>query len=281
MHVVDRGGEARVRRPGRELRRRRRAARASALARVRRRAPRADRRGRERRAAARARPRCRGSCTGSAGVLGAGEPTRGDTVHLDVADRFGNLISATPSGGWLQSSPTIPALGWPLGTRAQMFWLEEGLPSSLAPRQAAAHDAVAGARAARRRAVARVRHARRRPAGAVGAARPRCATSTAGSNLQEAIDAPEWHTDHLIASFYPARGRAALARRRVAVRRRDDRRPAAARPRRHGRPAPWSLGRVSAVAREAASCVAAANARGMQGYAVLSLRHSSCVAPTP
>ena len=60
--------------------------------------------------------------------LGAGEPTRGDTVHLDVADRFGNLLSATPSGGWLQSSPTIPELGWPLGTRAQMFWLEEGLP---------------------------------------------------------------------------------------------------------------------------------------------------------
>ncbi len=54
-------------------------------------------------------------------------------MHLDVADRWGNLVSATPSGGWLQSSPTIPALGWPLGTRAQMFWLEEGLPSSLAP----------------------------------------------------------------------------------------------------------------------------------------------------
>jgi gamma-glutamyltranspeptidase/glutathione hydrolase len=66
--------------------------------------------------------------------LGAGEPTRGDTVHLDVADRFGNLFSATPSGGWLQSSPVIPALGWPLGTRAQMFWLEDGLPSSLKPR---------------------------------------------------------------------------------------------------------------------------------------------------
>src|SRR5439155_26376020 len=69
------------------------------------------------------------------GLLGTGEPTRGDTVHLDVADRFGNLLSATPSGGWLHSSPTIPALGWPLGTRAQMFWLEEGLPSSLAPRK--------------------------------------------------------------------------------------------------------------------------------------------------
>src|SRR4029077_2465627 len=63
-----------------------------------------------------------------------GEPTRGDTVHLDVADRFGNLFSATPSGGWLQSSPTIPALGWPRGSRAQMFWLEEGLACSLAPR---------------------------------------------------------------------------------------------------------------------------------------------------
>src|SRR5262249_36778116 len=66
-------------------------------------------------------------------TAGSGEPTRGDTWHLDVADRFGNMISATPSGGWLQSSPVISSLGWPLGTRAQMFWLEEGLPSSLQP----------------------------------------------------------------------------------------------------------------------------------------------------
>ena len=70
---------------------------------------------------------------GAAVTPGAGEPTRGDTVHLDVVDRWGNMISATPSGGWLHSSPVIPALGWPLGTRAQMFWLEEGLPSSLRP----------------------------------------------------------------------------------------------------------------------------------------------------
>ena len=28
--------------------------------------------------------------------------------HVDVADRFGNVVSATPSGGWLQSSPVIP-----------------------------------------------------------------------------------------------------------------------------------------------------------------------------
>ncbi len=66
-------------------------------------------------------------------LAGAGEPTRGDTVHVDVVDRFGNMISATPSGGWLYGSPVIPALGWPLGTRAQMFWLEEGLPSTLRP----------------------------------------------------------------------------------------------------------------------------------------------------
>ena len=71
---------------------------------------------------------------------GGGEPTfaelpdhRGDTVHLDLIDRWGNMIAATPSGGWFQSSPVIPELGFPLGTRAQMFWLAEGLPSSLVP----------------------------------------------------------------------------------------------------------------------------------------------------
>ncbi|MEL0438908.1 gamma-glutamyltransferase family protein [Phycobacter sp. K97] len=74
------------------------------------------------------------------GPVEAQEPTmshltekRGDTVHLDVIDRWGNMVAATPSGGWLQSSPVIPSLGFPLNSRAQMFWLEEGLPTSLAP----------------------------------------------------------------------------------------------------------------------------------------------------
>lgn len=58
---------------------------------------------------------------------------RGDTVHLDVIDRWGNMVSATPSGGWLQSNPVIPGLGFALNSRAQMFWLDEGLPTSLAP----------------------------------------------------------------------------------------------------------------------------------------------------
>src|SRR5262249_17550813 len=135
-------------------------------------------------------------------MAGAGEPTRGDTVHLDVVDRWGNMISATPSGGWLHSSPTIPALGWPLGTRAQMFWLEEGLPSSLRP----------GARP----------RTTLSPGLALRDGKPWLAWGTPGGdqqeqwafhvflrhvdrglNLQEAIDAPEFHTDHLISSFYP------------------------------------------------------------------------------
>lgn len=74
------------------------------------------------------------------GNIAAQEPTmshltekRGDTVHLDVIDRWGNMVAATPSGGWLQSNPVIPGLGFPLNSRAQMYWLEHGLPSSLAP----------------------------------------------------------------------------------------------------------------------------------------------------
>ena len=73
---------------------------------------------------------------------GLGEPTvpredpalsgRGDTCHVDVIDRHGNMVAATRSGGWLQSSPVIPELGFGLGTRAQMFWLDESHPAALA-----------------------------------------------------------------------------------------------------------------------------------------------------
>src|SRR5690606_23384258 len=80
------------------------------------------------------------SGTSAMGGAGAGGPTvqangttRGDTCHLDVVDRWGNMISATPSGGWLQSSPTVPGLGFCLGTRLQMTWLDEASPSRLEP----------------------------------------------------------------------------------------------------------------------------------------------------
>jgi gamma-glutamyltranspeptidase/glutathione hydrolase len=201
-----------------------------------------------------------------AATAGSGEPGRG-TVHLDVADRNGNLISATPSGGWLQSSPVIPALGWPLGTRAQMFWLEEGLPSSLAPGTRPRTTLCPGL--------------------ALRQGEPYLAWGTPGGdqqeqwalhaflrhvdlgmNLQEAIDSPEFHTDHLISSFFP-RG---FGPRSLALESRFSARTVADLQRRgHDvtlHPA-WSLGRVTAVAREPDGLLrAGANARGMQGYAV-------------
>jgi gamma-glutamyltranspeptidase/glutathione hydrolase len=199
-------------------------------------------------------------------ALGTGEPTRGDTVHLDVADRFGNLVSATPSGGWLQSSPTIAALGWPLGTRLQMTWLEDGLPSSLRPGHRPRTTLSPGL--------------------ALRGGEPWLAWGTPGGDqqeqwglhvflrhvdrgrsLQEAIDEPEWHTDHLISSFYPR----TVAPLSLAIEERAGD-PVIGELRRRGHevtvePA-WSLGRVSAVALDRGQVVAAANARGMQGYAV-------------
>ena len=198
---------------------------------------------------------------------GAGEPTlAGDTVHLDVADRFGNLVSATPSGGWLQSSPTIPSLGWPLGTRAQMFWLEEGLPSSLAPRR-------------RPRTTLS-------PSLALRGGDPYLAFGTPGGDqqdqwslhvflahvhfgldLQAAIDQPEFQTDHSPSSFFPRSAEPGS----LTVEARLE--PAVIEElRRRGHVVdvadPWSLGRVSAVAREDAQLKAGTNPRGMQGYAV-------------
>ncbi|MGH3167977.1 MAG: gamma-glutamyltransferase family protein, partial [Trebonia sp.] len=67
------------------------------------------------------------------GAGGQSAARRGDTCHLDVADRWGNVVTATPSGGWLQSSPVIPELGFCLGTRGQMFTLTPGLPATIAP----------------------------------------------------------------------------------------------------------------------------------------------------
>jgi gamma-glutamyltranspeptidase / glutathione hydrolase len=202
----------------------------------------------------------------AAPLAGAGEPTRGDTVHLDVADRWGNMLSATPSGGWLHSSPVIPALGWPLGTRAQMFWLEQGLPSSLRPGTRPRTTLCPGL--------------------ALRDGEPWLAWGTPGGdqqeqwafhvflrhvqrglNLQEAIDAPEFDTDHLISSFYP-RG---FARKSLEVEGRFAEEVVDGL-RRRGHEVTvtpdWSLGRVTAVEREDGQLRAAANPRGMQGYAV-------------
>ena len=143
------------------------------------------------------------------GGPGSGEPTvsrvgtvRGDTVHVDVVDAAGNMISATPSGGWLQSSPTIPALGFCLGSRAQMFWLEDGLPSSLVPgrRPRTTLSPSLGLRDGEPCLAFGT------PGGDQQDQWQLCfwlAHTAGGLDLQAAIDAPAWHSTAFPSSFAP------------------------------------------------------------------------------
>jgi gamma-glutamyltranspeptidase/glutathione hydrolase len=201
-----------------------------------------------------------------AATPGTGEPTGGDTCHVDVVDRFGNAVSATPSGGWLHGSPVIPGLGFCLGTRAQMFWLEEALPSSLTPRK-------------RPRTTLSPTLARRDGEllafGTPGGDHQDqwslvffLSLVHFGLNAQEAIDAPMFHTDHFPESFYPRQPRPRV----VQIEERFGRETLAELERRGHLvepQGPWSLGRVSAAGRNREGLLyAAANPRGMQGYAV-------------
>jgi gamma-glutamyltranspeptidase/glutathione hydrolase len=206
------------------------------------------------------------------GALGAGEPTvgrfgevRGDTVHFDIIDKAGNMISSTPSGGWLQSSPVIPELGFCLGSRAQMFDLDENQPSSLAPGK-------------RPRTTLS-------PTMALRDGEPYLAWGSPGGdqqdqwitqfflrhvhcnlNLQESIDAPAWHSEHFPISFWPRTARPGV----LVV---ENRVPKATienlRERGHiVEVGPdWSEGRLTAASRVGVRRRAAANPRGMQGYA--------------
>jgi gamma-glutamyltranspeptidase / glutathione hydrolase len=204
----------------------------------------------------------------------AGEPTvaangvtTGDTCHVDVVDRWGNMISATPSGGWLQSSPVIPELGFPLGSRLQMLWLEEGLASSLAP-----------GRRPRATLTPTMVHRNGQPVLACGSPGGDQQEQwqlifllrhvVAGLSLQEAIDAPMWHTTSFPSSFYPRDMEPAAL---VIEDRIDPATLAALADRGHDvrLSGPWSLGRMCAVTRDPSNGVlrAGANPRGMQGYA--------------
>ena len=204
---------------------------------------------------------------------GAGEPTMarlgasgGDTVHVDVIDRWGNMVAATPSGGWLQSSPVVPELGFPLGTRGQMFSLRPGLPNSLAPRK-------------RPRTTLS-------PSLALRDGQAWMAFGTPGGeqqdqwsiifflrmvhhglNIQQAIDMASFHSEHWPSSFWP---RASRPNRLVL----EGRFPVATveRLRTMGHEVDvgddWSEGRLSAARLEQGIIRAGANPRGMQGYAV-------------
>ena len=210
----------------------------------------------------------------SGDVAGSGEPTvarlgasSGDTCHIDVIDRHGNMVSATPSAGWLQSSPVIPELGFPLGSRGQMFWLRPGLPNSLAPGK-------------RPRTTLS-------PSMALRNGKAWMAFGTPGGEqqdqwsaimflrmvhhrlgIQQAIDLPSFHSEHWPSSFWPRvarpgklvlEGRFApsvladlLERGHVASMGED-----------------WSEGRLSGARLEPdGQMFAGANPRGMQGYAV-------------
>ncbi len=207
-------------------------------------------------------------------LAGVGEPTvdtrgttRGDTCHVDVVDRWGNLVSATPSGGWLQSSPVIPSLGFALGTRAQMFWLEPGLPNSLVPGRRPRTTLTPSL--ALRGGVPTLAFGT--PGGDQQEQWQLCfwlAHTVGGLDLQAAIDAPAWHTTSFPSSFYP---RQATPGEVVVEDRLGDRAIPELRRRGHDVTVsgPWSLGRLSAVSRDPETGVlrAGANPRGMQGYA--------------
>jgi gamma-glutamyltranspeptidase/glutathione hydrolase len=62
-----------------------------------------------------------------------GDWFEGDTVHLEAVDGWGNMLSATPSGAWIRTSPVIPGLGFCMGTRGQMFHLDPNHVERLEP----------------------------------------------------------------------------------------------------------------------------------------------------
>jgi gamma-glutamyltranspeptidase / glutathione hydrolase len=197
---------------------------------------------------------------------GTADIMRGDTVHYDVIDRHGNMIAATPSGGWLQSSPIIPELGFCLGSRAQMFVLDEEHPSALGegrrPRTTLS------------------------PTMALRDGKPYLAWGSPGGdqqdqwipqmflrhvhanmNLQEAIDAPAFHTEHFPQSFWPRQARPGVV---VVEQRFPESTLTELKRRGHlvevG--AAWSEGRLVAASQENGFLRAAANPRGMQAYAI-------------
>lgn len=57
----------------------------------------------------------------------------GGTVYVAVVDSERNMVSATPSGAWIPSSPVVEGLGFPLGTRVQTFYLDPRHPNALVP----------------------------------------------------------------------------------------------------------------------------------------------------
>jgi gamma-glutamyltranspeptidase / glutathione hydrolase len=193
-------------------------------------------------------------------------PAEGDTCHLDVVDRWGNVVACTPSGGWLQSSPTVPELGFCLGTRAQMFWLQEGLPSSLKPNMRPRTTLT--------------------PSMAMKDGKPWLAFGSPGGdnqdqwiaqffirhvdhglNMQAAMDQPMLQTDHWPNSFFPREARPGKVQLEARFSKETvDALKAKGHDIEIG--GDWSLGRNAAAKREGKLLKAAATPRQQQAYAV-------------
>ena len=200
--------------------------------------------------------------------LGLGHAHMGDTTHLDAVDSEGNMVAATPSGGWIGTSPVIKGLGLPMGTRGQMFYLNPGRPNALAPRK-------------RPRATLT-------PSLATRNGEPFMVFGTPGGDgqdqwtlqfllnyvdfgmgLQEALDAPTVHTVHFPSSFYP---RQSFPGRLVAESRIPREVISALEDRGHEvtLTGPWSNGKVLAIRsnRDRGTIAGAASPKGNIGYTI-------------
>lgn len=195
---------------------------------------------------------------------------RGDTTHLDAADRWGNLVSATPSGAWIPTSPVIPELGFPIGTRAQMFAMDPDHPNALEPGKRP--------RTTLTPSLGLLADGRRIAFGTPGgdqqdqwALQFFLQLATFGvRDLQRAIDAPTLHSLHMPSSFYPRHAElgAVAAENRIDPGTLDELDRRGHRVLRGG---PWEHGRVLAVGVDAASgrIEAAASPRFQIAYAAV------------
>jgi gamma-glutamyltranspeptidase/glutathione hydrolase len=199
-------------------------------------------------------------------VEGLPHTYRGDTTHTCAVDAAGNMMAATCSGGWIPSSPVIPGLGFPMGTRGQMFYLDPHQAGALMP------------------------HKRPRttltPSLVLKDGQPWMVFGTPGGdqqdqwtlqfflnyvdfgmNLQEAIDAPTFHSIHFPSSFYPhdAKAGGLVVEDRIA---RAVRQELAARGHKVTVTGDWANGKVTAVRLDQKNGViaGAVSPRGQIGY---------------
>jgi gamma-glutamyltranspeptidase/glutathione hydrolase len=202
-------------------------------------------------------------------ALAAASRGKTDTTQCVAVDAAGDAVVATPSGGWVMTSPVIPELGFPLGTRLQMASLDSDHPNALAPGKRP--------RTTLSPSLAQLADGRWLAFGTPGGDQQDQWTSQfflrlaahGERDLQAAIDAPTVHSDHMPSSFWPRRARPGVVR---AESRLDPGvvRALEARGHRIELGGPWENGRVLAAIADPAGgpCEAAASPRFAVAYAI-------------